>query len=133
MKSKMKNMINLTASYLLGLIYLIFGLNFFLNFIPVPPSDPKSLASSFMSAMQLSGFLTIIKILEIVGAILIFLPKTKRLGLLIITPISINVILYSTIIAGASLFQPIVLLILILNGYLIYSDKKDLIKFLNTD
>ena len=129
----MKSIINFTTSCLLGLIYLIFGLNFFLNFIPIPSSDPESLASSFMSAMHLSGFLTIIKILEIVGGILISIPKTRRFGLLIITPISINVILYSTIIAGASLFQPIVLLILILNGYLIYSDKKDLIKFLNTN
>ena len=129
----MKNIINLAAGCLLGLVYFIFGMNFFLNFIPIPPSDPESLASSFMSAMQLSGFLTIIKILEIIGAIFISLPKTRRFGLLIITPISINVILYSTVITGASLFQPIVLLILILNGYLIYSDKKDLIKFLNTN
>ena len=129
----MKNIINLTAGCLLGLVYFIFGMNFFLNFIPIPPSDPESLASSFMSAMQLSGFLTIIKILEIIGAIFISLPKTRRFGLLIITPISINVILYCTVITGDSLFQPIVLLILILNGYLIYSDKKDLIKFLNTN
>ena len=129
----MKNIINLTAGCLLGLVYFIFCMNFFLNFIPIPPSDPESLASSFMSAMQLSGFLTIIKILEIIGAIFISLPKTRRFGLLIITPISINVILYCTVITGDSLFQPIVLLILILNGYLIYSDKKELIKFLKTD
>ena len=83
-----------------------------------------------MTAMTLTGFLTLIKMLEIIGGILIAIPNTRRIGLLIITPISVNVILYCTIITGGSIFQPIVLMILILNGYLIFSDKKAIIQFL---
>ena len=126
----MKNIIEIFSSILLSLIYVVFGLNFFFKFIPIPPSDSGSQASFFMTAMTLTGFLTLIKMLEIIGGILIAIPKTRRIGLLIITPISVNVILYCTIITGGSIFQPIVLMILILNGYLIFSDKKAIIQFL---
>jgi hypothetical protein len=80
--------------------------------------------------MLTTGFLALVKILEIIGGFLIIYTKTRRLGLLILTPISINVILYSTMIAGGSLLQPIVLLILFLNGYLIFEDRKELFNFL---
>ena len=98
--------------------------------MPIPSPDPDSIASTFMLSMLTTGFLTLVKILEIIGGFLIIYTKTRRLGLLILTPISINVILYSTMITGGSIFQPIVLLILFLNGYLIFEDRKNLLSFL---
>ena len=126
----MKNKILFISSLLLGLMYTIFGLNHFFKFIPIPSPDPDSVASTFMFAMLTTGFLALVKILEIIGGFLIIYTKTRRLGLLILTPISINVILYSTMITGGSLLQPIVLLILFLNGYLIFEDRKKLFNFL---
>ena len=58
----MKNIIEIFSSILLSLIYVVFGLNFFFKFIPIPPSDSGSQASFFMTAMTLTGFLTLIKI-----------------------------------------------------------------------
>ena len=126
----MKSKILFISSLLLGFMYTIFGLNHFLKFIPIPSPDPDSIASTFMFAMLTSGFLAFVKILEIIGGFLIIYTKTRRLGLLILTPISINVILYSTMITGGSIFQPIVLLILFLNGYLIFEDRKNLLSFI---
>lgn len=128
MKSKML----FISSLLLGFTYITFGLNHFFKFIPIPPEDPESIASSFMFAMFTTGFLALVKVLEVIGGLLIFFVKTRRLGLLILSPISINVILYSTLITGGSLLQPIILLILFLNGYLIFEDRKRIIAFLFT-
>ena len=128
MKSKML----FISSLLLGFTYITFGLNHFFKFIPIPPEDPESIASSFMFAMFTTGFLALVKVLEVIGGLLIFFVKTRRLGLLILSPISINVILYSTLITGGSLLQPIILLILFLNAYLIFEDRKRIIAFLFT-
>src|SRR5258708_13410344 len=46
------------ARYLAGVIFLVFGLNGFLNFIPLPP--PGGIAGQFMGALYLSPYLWVI-------------------------------------------------------------------------
>ena len=46
------------ARYLAGLIFLVFGLNGFLHFIPLPP--PSGVAGQFMGALYVSHYLTLI-------------------------------------------------------------------------
>ena len=41
--------------YLAGVIFLVFGLNGFLNFIPLPP--PGGIAGQFMGALYASHYL----------------------------------------------------------------------------
>jgi uncharacterized membrane protein YphA (DoxX/SURF4 family) len=55
----------------LGLLFLVFGLNFWLKFIPIPSPEQGSLAAGFMGALYTSGFLTVVKGLEVLGAILL--------------------------------------------------------------
>ena len=43
------------ARYLAGAIFLVFGLNGFLNFIPMPP--PEGIAGQFMGALYASHYL----------------------------------------------------------------------------
>ena len=42
----------------------------------------------------MTGYLGFVKILEIVGGVLVIIPKTRNLGLLILGPIIINIIAY---------------------------------------
>ena len=46
------------ARYLAGAIFLVFGLNGFLNFIPLPP--PGGIAGQFMGALYTSHYLWVI-------------------------------------------------------------------------
>src|SRR5712692_4668426 len=46
------------AQYLAGVIFLVFGLNGFLNFIPMPP--PGGIAGQFMGALYASHYLPVI-------------------------------------------------------------------------
>ncbi|KAF0093126.1 MAG: hypothetical protein E1N59_3127 [Puniceicoccaceae bacterium 5H] len=90
------------ARYLLGLIFVVFGLNAFFNFIPMPP--PSGQAAAFMGALFTSGYLYAIKVLEILGGVLLLASKrTTPLGLLILGPIVVNIILFSLFLAPSGL------------------------------
>lgn len=127
----MKNTITLIAAALLGLIFVVFGLNFFLQFIPIPQAPADSPAAAFMGAMYGTGMLTVIKILEIVGGVLVAVPKTRNIGLLLLGPIVVNILLFNTLIAPGGWTQPPVLLITVLSAFLLWSARDQFAKLLN--
>ena len=53
------------ARYLAGVIFLVFGLNGFLNFIPLPP--PGGIAGQFMGALYASHYLWVIFAFQVVA------------------------------------------------------------------
>jgi putative oxidoreductase len=82
------------ARYLLGALFVIFSLNFWLHFIPIPSPEEGSLAAGFMGALYMSGFLTIVKILELLGGILLLAGRYVNLALAVLGPIVIVIGLY---------------------------------------
>jgi putative oxidoreductase len=60
--------ITILARSLLGLIFVVSGLNTFLHFIPMPP--PQGLAGDFMKALFASGYFYVVAVLQIVGGAL---------------------------------------------------------------
>ena len=60
--------ITVIARFLLGLIFLVLGLNGFLHFIPMPP--PSGIAGQFMGALFVSNYLGVVFLLQIIPAIL---------------------------------------------------------------
>jgi uncharacterized membrane protein YphA (DoxX/SURF4 family) len=76
------------AALLLGLAFIVFGLNFWLHFLP---SKGAPAPESFVGQMVSSGYLALIKVLEIVGGILIILPRTRVIGLIIVSAIVFNI------------------------------------------
>ncbi|MEY4273041.1 MAG: hypothetical protein RJA95_732 [Verrucomicrobiota bacterium] len=80
------------AAILLGLAFVAFGLNFWLHFLPPPPALPEgSPAKAFIGAMYGSGYLALIKGLEVVGGILLILPRTRVWGLILVGAILFNI------------------------------------------
>ncbi|MEM9081613.1 MAG: DoxX family protein [Verrucomicrobiota bacterium] len=121
------------AAGLLGLIYLVFGLNFFLKFIPMPPMDPESNAAKFIFAIATTGFFAFIKIIEIIGAITIIIPKTRNLGLLLLGPIIVGILAYNLFQVGpAALFQPPVILSAVLAAFLLFTKKDSWLQLLKS-
>ena len=66
----MKLAANIVA-VLLGAIFIVFGLNFFFPFITIPPLPEGSPAAAFIGAMYSTGYLKLVKVLEIVGGLLL--------------------------------------------------------------
>ena len=69
------------ARYLAGVIFLVFGLNGFLHFIPLPP--PNGVAGQFMAALYVSHYLPLIFGLQVVGAVLLLLNRFVPLALIV--------------------------------------------------
>lgn len=80
-----------TASrLLLGTIFLVFGLNFFLGFIPQPP--PPAEAGAFLGALAASGYVfAIVKPVEIVAGLLLLSNAFVPLALTLLAPIVVAI------------------------------------------
>jgi putative oxidoreductase len=89
------------ARYLLGLIFLTFGLNGFLHFIPMPP--PTGVAAQFFGAVFVSRFYVVIFLLQIVPAILLLANRYVPLALTILGAILFNILCFHIFMAPAGL------------------------------
>src|SRR2546430_4577282 len=83
--------ITVIARFLLGLIFLVFGLNGFLHFIPSPPLSGT--AGQFIGALFVSHYLVPIFLLQIVSAVLLVVNRYVPLALTLVAPIIVNVLL----------------------------------------
>jgi uncharacterized membrane protein YphA (DoxX/SURF4 family) len=107
----MKTKLVLGARILLGLIFFVFGLNFFLHFIPQPPLEGP--AGAFAGAMFATGYLFIVvKVVEVVSGALLLSGRFVPLALAILAPIVINIFLFHAFLAPAGIAVPIVVLAL---------------------
>jgi uncharacterized membrane protein YphA (DoxX/SURF4 family) len=91
-KREMKIVI-LIARLLLGLIFLVFGLNGFLNFLSMGPM-PTGLAGQFIGALFLSHYLWVVAALQIAGGALLLANRFVPLALVLLGPVIVNIICY---------------------------------------
>ena len=101
---------SLITRYLLALVFLIFGLNGFLNFIPMPP--PTGLALQFFTALSGSHYMVVVFLLELISALLLLTNLYVPLSLTLLAPVIVNILLFHAFMAPAGLPLGIVLLLL---------------------
>ncbi len=81
------------ARVLLGLIFVVFGLNGFFHFIPTP--DMNEAAGSLMGAFMATGyFLMVLKLVEVVSGLMILTGRFLPLGLILLAPVSVHILLF---------------------------------------
>lgn len=120
------------AAGLLGLIFVVFGLNFFLKFIPIPSPPEGSPPAMFLGAMYMTGYLAFVKVLEILGGVLVAIPKTRNIGLLVLAPIIVNILAFHVFLTkGAGLTDPVVILVTVLPLFLIWTKRQKFIGLLD--
>jgi putative oxidoreductase len=96
--------------FLLGLIFLVFGLNGFLHFIPMPP--PSGIAGQFMGALFVSNYLVVVFLLQIIAAVLLLIDRYVPLALTLLAPIIVNILLFHILMAPSGLALAIVVAVL---------------------
>ena len=80
------------ARLLLGLIFIVFGLNGFLNFIKGPM--PSGLALQFVGALIASHYFWVVAAVQIAGGVLLLANRFVPLGLVLLGPVIVNIICY---------------------------------------
>jgi uncharacterized membrane protein YphA (DoxX/SURF4 family) len=99
------------ARVLLGLIFLVFGSNAFLHFIPMPP-PPQGLAGEYLHAFVASGHIYVIGGLQVIGGLLLLIGSFVPLGLTILGAIIVNIWLFHILIAPQGFGPAIIVTVL---------------------
>jgi putative oxidoreductase len=80
------------ARVLMGLIFVFFGLNGFLQFMKAPM--PTGLAGEFLTVLFQSHYVLFICVVQIVGGLLLVVNRYVPLALTLLGPVVVNIILY---------------------------------------
>ena len=113
--------ITLVSRILLGLIFVIFGLNGFINFLPAFSMSIEGV--NFMSALMQTGYLLpLIYFLLIVCGALLLLGMYLPLSVLLLLPIVVNIILFHVFLSMEGII--IAMIILVLEVILVISYKE---------
>lgn len=89
------------ARILLGAIFVLFGSNGFLHFIPMGPM-PTGLAGQFLAVFFQSHWVLVVSAVQLVGGVLLLVNRYVPLALTILGPVVVNIICYHTLISMAN-------------------------------
>lgn len=78
------------ARVLLGLIFVVFGSNAFLHFLPMPPL-PQGITGEYLHAFFASGYVYVIGAFQVIGGLLVLIGRFVPLGLTILGAIIVNI------------------------------------------
>ena len=100
----------LIARILLGLVFFLFGLNGFLNFIP--GSLPSGPAGQFLSLLAQSHYDLFVSALQLAGGVLLLVNRYVPLALVLLGPVIVNIVLFHLLMdpSGLPLAAVVVLL-----------------------
>src|SRR5438876_11697894 len=103
--------VTLIARLLLGLIFVVFGLNGFLNFINMGPM-PSGLAGQFIGALAQSHYFWVVAALQVAGGALLLVNRYVPLALVLLGPVIVNIICYHVFLNPMGWPLPLVVTIL---------------------
>jgi putative oxidoreductase len=83
----------LVSRLLLGLVFFVFGLNGFLQFIPVKQM-PTGLALQFITALMQSHYVLVVSATQLVGGVLLLVNRYVPLALALLGPVVVNILCY---------------------------------------
>lgn len=85
----------------LGLMFLVFGLNGFFHFIPMPP--PTGLAAQYFTVLFVSHYLVLVYLLQVVGGALLLANRYVPLALILLGPVLVNILMFHSLMAPEGL------------------------------
>ncbi|KAB5487541.1 MULTISPECIES: DoxX family membrane protein [Flagellimonas] len=117
----MKNKILFVLALLFGLMFANAGLNKFLNYMPMPEEMPEALLKDFQALMEISWLMPLVGLAELIGGILIIIPRTRALGALILFPVMVGILLVNTVVDTSGLVIALVLAVIM--GWIMYENR----------
>ena len=102
---------------LLGLVFVVFGFNGFLQFLPMPPL-PHNITGDFLRAFFVSHYIYAVAACQVIGGLLLLIGRFVPLGLTILGPVIVNIVLFHIFLAAEGL--PLALVIAALFLFLLW-------------
>ena len=103
---------------LLGVMFLVFGLNGFLNFMPTPKDMPQEILD-VVGALTQAGYITVVSGAEVLVALMLLMNRFVPLALVLLAPIVVGIITFHIAMAPATIGPGIVVLLMEL--YLVWA------------
>lgn len=108
--------------YLMGLIFFVFGLNGFLNFLPTPPMEGD--LGTFMGGLAASGyFFPLLKGTEVIAGLLLISGYYAPLAIAVLGPITLNIFFVHATMEPSGL--PIAIFVFLANIFLAYAYREN--------
>ena len=108
--------VTIIARVLLGLMFVVFGSNAFLQFMPMP--EMTGPPAQFIGSLASTGYLQAIAALQIMGGALLLIGKFVPLGLTLLAPIIVNIVLYHLFLDPSGM--PVAVVVALIEAFLIW-------------
>ncbi|HPF12349.1 MAG TPA: DoxX family protein [Flavobacteriaceae bacterium] len=118
----MKKKILFILCLLFGLMFINAGLNKFFNYMPAPDDIPENMIQLMGAIDQFGWLMPLIGLVEVLGGILIILPKTRALGAIVIFPIMVGIML--THLINSQMGLPIASVLFVILLWVLYENRK---------
>jgi hypothetical protein len=89
------------ARMLLGLMFVVFGLNGFLHFLPAPRY--QGIAGQFIATIFTSHFYIVVFLTQVIGGLLLCANLYVPFGLLLLGPVLVNILSFHAFMAPAQI------------------------------
>ena len=121
MKNSIKTKVLFVLSLLFGLMFINAGLDKFFHYMPMPKDMPEKMMKAFGAFTEIGWLMPLVGIAELVGGILIIIPKTRALGALIIFPVMVGIVLTNIVQDKTGL--PIALVLSVILVWIMYENR----------
>lgn len=118
MKTKIYNVL----CVIFGLLLINGGLDKFLHYMPVPENLPAELVKDSAAFMEISWLMPLIGSVELLGGLLVIIPRTRALAAILVTPVMTGVLFTHFTVAPDGI--PVVIVIWLILGWIIFENRE---------
>jgi len=129
----MKKWLSTIAGVILGLLFVMSAVAVLFNLVKAPPPPEGSPTAMFFGAFAPTGYLTFVKIFELVGGLFVMVPRLRNFGLLLLGPIVVNIVAFHIFLGGGfkDLLNPMLLITVSLSLYLLWVGRRNFASLLS--
>jgi putative oxidoreductase len=129
----MKKYLPTIAGTLLGLCFLAASIPVLLNLVPFPKFPDGTPIAHFMAAFVPTGYVKFVKMFEFVGGVLVLVPRLRNIGLLLLGPVIVNIIAFTTLVDNPShlIVNPMLGIIIVCALFLLWNARQKFSGLLN--
>jgi uncharacterized membrane protein YphA (DoxX/SURF4 family) len=117
----MKNKILFVLCLLAGLMFINAGLNKFFQYMPMPKDMPDKMVKVMMAFAEIGWVMPLVGTFEVIGGVLLIIPRTRALGAIVLVPILTGILLANINMAPSGL--PIVFALIAILAWVIIENR----------